>query len=273
MNAKIEDYSFRYFGKMNDAMRSLPLGNGDIGVNVWLSQDGNVHFLISKTDAWSELYRLLKPAHIVLKAYPCPFMNGADFDLSIANGTLNVLAGDTCLRIYVDAFAPCVRIMLKGKTPVDARLELLNYRKAPMDPKGDFSNYFVRGGNCNVVESADTIIATLRGGVAQIHRNEDSCYAFSLKTQHMESYMGKEADPLHGLTFGAGIYSPDMTANGECLQGNALMQMEASVFVETNCVLRNRQGEYNCKLRKSQEVFAKFFYFFCFFLAFFKIRV
>ena len=233
MNAKIDDYSFRYFGKMNDAMQSLPLGNGDIGINVWLSQDGNLHFLVSKTDSWSELSRLLKVAHIVLKVEPCPFAEGAHFDLSIADGTLNVSAGDTGVRIYVDAFAPCVRISLKTKTPCDIRLELINYRNAPLDPKGDFSNYFARGGSCTVVESADTIAITPQGGVAQIHRNEDSCYEFSLKTQHMESYMGKDADPLRGLTFGAGMYSPNMGADGECLRGKALTQMEAAVFVET----------------------------------------
>ena len=85
MNNKIDDYSFKYIGKMNDAMQSLPLGNGDIGTNVWLSPDGNIHLLISKTDSWSELYRLLKPAHIVLSMKPCHFVNGADFDLSIAD--------------------------------------------------------------------------------------------------------------------------------------------------------------------------------------------
>ena len=35
MNGKlITDYSFHYFGVMDNAMQSLPVGNGDIGVNV-----------------------------------------------------------------------------------------------------------------------------------------------------------------------------------------------------------------------------------------------
>ncbi|MBR4099902.1 MAG: hypothetical protein IKK55_02830, partial [Clostridia bacterium] len=107
MNDKIENYSFKYSGVMDDATKSLPLGNGDIGINVWLSTDGNIHLLISKTDSWSELYRLLKPAHVVLKMEPNLFVNGADFDLSIANGTLDISSGKNFIRIYVDAYAPC----------------------------------------------------------------------------------------------------------------------------------------------------------------------
>ena len=87
MAKTIRDYTFRYRGSMKTAMQSLPIGNGDIGANVWLSEDGRVHFLLSKTDAWSELYRLLKTAHVVLTVDPCPFADGADFALSMRKGS------------------------------------------------------------------------------------------------------------------------------------------------------------------------------------------
>lgn len=230
---KIDEYSFKYSGVMKNAMQSFPLGNGDIGVNAWLSSDGNIHLLISKTDSWSELYRLLKPAHIVLKTFPCSFVNGADFELNIANGTLDISCGKDILRIYVDAFAPCVRLSLNTEHPIDTRIELINYRNKPIDPKDDFSNYFSRGGNHNIVESTDTVTVTPKGGVAQIHRNAESCYEFSLRNQHMESYIGKEKDPLLGRTFGAGLYSHDMAVDGEGLIAKASTKIKASIFVET----------------------------------------
>ena len=31
---------------------SMPLGNGDIALNAWMTADGDLHFYISKTDAW-----------------------------------------------------------------------------------------------------------------------------------------------------------------------------------------------------------------------------
>src|SRR6195952_4438361 len=32
--------------------QSMPLGNGDIGLNVWVEKNGDLVFYISKTDAW-----------------------------------------------------------------------------------------------------------------------------------------------------------------------------------------------------------------------------
>lgn len=230
---KLSEYSFKYSGVMNDAMQSLPLGNGDIGANVWLSEDGEIHLLISKTDSWSELYRLLKPAHVALNIEPNPFARGADFNLSIVDGVLYISNGKNLLRIYVDAFAPCLRISLTTEYPVNTRVYPLNYRSEPIDPGRDGSNYFMRYGNYGILESADEIFTTSKGGVAQIHRNAESCYEFSLRNQHMESYIGCEKDPLLGLTFGAGLFSRDMIADDNCLNGKKLTQSKISVFVET----------------------------------------
>jgi len=39
---------------------SMPLGNGDIGVNAWVEKSGDLLFYIGKTDTWSENGRLIK---------------------------------------------------------------------------------------------------------------------------------------------------------------------------------------------------------------------
>ena len=38
-----------------DAADSMPLGNGDIGLNVWVEDDGDLLLYIGKGDAWSEV--------------------------------------------------------------------------------------------------------------------------------------------------------------------------------------------------------------------------
>jgi hypothetical protein len=38
----------------------MPLGNGNIGANVWVNPAGELYLLISKTDAWNENGQLLK---------------------------------------------------------------------------------------------------------------------------------------------------------------------------------------------------------------------
>jgi len=33
---------------------SMPLGNGDVGLNLWVEPGGDLVFYISKTDAWGD---------------------------------------------------------------------------------------------------------------------------------------------------------------------------------------------------------------------------
>ena len=37
-----------------DSRGSMPIGNGDIGANVWVEENGDLLFYLSKSDAWSE---------------------------------------------------------------------------------------------------------------------------------------------------------------------------------------------------------------------------
>jgi hypothetical protein len=39
---------------------SMPIGNGDIGMNAWVEENGDLLLLIGKTDAWDENSRIVK---------------------------------------------------------------------------------------------------------------------------------------------------------------------------------------------------------------------
>ena len=58
--SNITDYNVTWSEPSKDSWGSMPIGNGDIGANVWMGQDGDMHIYISKSDAWSENARLLK---------------------------------------------------------------------------------------------------------------------------------------------------------------------------------------------------------------------
>ena len=62
-----------------DSSGSMPLGNGEIGLNVWVEEDGDLLFYISKTDAWDESARLSKLGRIRVSLSPNPFVAGAPF--------------------------------------------------------------------------------------------------------------------------------------------------------------------------------------------------
>ena len=56
-----------------DSSGSMPIGNGDIGLNVWVEESGDLVFYISKTDAWDENGRLIKLGRVRVKLDPNPF--------------------------------------------------------------------------------------------------------------------------------------------------------------------------------------------------------
>ncbi|MCF7973492.1 MAG: DUF5703 domain-containing protein, partial [Phycisphaerae bacterium] len=43
-----------------DSRGAMPIGNGEVGANVWVETNGDLLFYLSRTDAWSENCRLLK---------------------------------------------------------------------------------------------------------------------------------------------------------------------------------------------------------------------
>src|SRR5712675_995799 len=43
---------------------SMPLGNGDVALNVWTEQNGDILLLLAKSDTWSENGELLKPGRV-----------------------------------------------------------------------------------------------------------------------------------------------------------------------------------------------------------------
>jgi hypothetical protein len=45
----------------------MPLGNGDIGLNAWVEENGDLVFFISKTDSWTDSGRLVKLGQVRVK--------------------------------------------------------------------------------------------------------------------------------------------------------------------------------------------------------------
>jgi len=50
--ASLSDYNVVWDSPSTDFNGSMPIGNGDIGANVWVEDGGDLLFYISKTDAF-----------------------------------------------------------------------------------------------------------------------------------------------------------------------------------------------------------------------------
>ena len=61
----VAKYNVSWDSLGNYSADSMPLGNGDIGLNLWTEQNGDVLFYISKTDALLENASPVKLAKII----------------------------------------------------------------------------------------------------------------------------------------------------------------------------------------------------------------
>ena len=90
-------YKVTWNSPSKDSKGSMPIGNGDIGANVWVEENGDLLFFLSKGDAWSENGRLLKLGKVRVSLSPSPFSTGSTF-----TQTLDVKTGKIFINGIVD---------------------------------------------------------------------------------------------------------------------------------------------------------------------------
>ncbi|MCS6950948.1 MAG: DUF5703 domain-containing protein, partial [bacterium] len=189
---------------------SMPLGNGDIGVNVWVEPNGDLVFYLSKTDAWSEVNRLLKVGRVRVSLTPSLLRGNGFFrqELRLLQGEMVVQAGDpkqpTLLRVWVDINRPVVWVEVESPEPVHLQAQLELWREGTRQLQGRelFSAYGMMEAPFPVVEHGDTVLELPGERVVWFHRNPTSIFELTLRHQGLESLIAKLPDPLLHRTFG-----------------------------------------------------------------------
>ncbi|MDR2285971.1 MAG: DUF5703 domain-containing protein, partial [Prevotellaceae bacterium] len=66
----VSQYNVIWDTPSDNSFGSMPLGNGDIGLNVWYEKNGDLLFYISKVDAYDSNHKLRKLGRIRVTAEP-----------------------------------------------------------------------------------------------------------------------------------------------------------------------------------------------------------
>jgi len=205
----------------DDSAGSMPIGNGDIGLNLWVEPAGDLVFYISKTDAWSENARLLKLGLVRIRLSPPLIANGSEFrqTLRLREGEIEIIAGKgpqkRTLRVWVDANRPVIRIEAEAQKQFNIEAKLEVWRTAERELKGAEANS-ARGLTRNnqseypIIVYPDVVVPTRGDSILWYHRNAKSCYPITLKNQHLAELLAKYPDPLMNRTFGGIIGSYEL---------------------------------------------------------------
>jgi alpha-L-fucosidase 2 len=169
-----------------DSRGSMPLGNGDIGLNVWVEKSGDLLFYISKTDAWSDNVGsgkgLLKLGRVRVKLSPALDAAAAKFSqgLRLHDGEIVITDGKTALRVWVDANRPVIHVEADSPQPSEMQVAFETLRPAP-----------------DKDIQADTVLDGQPNRVVWHYRNQN-----------------KKIPQLTGLTFGALIKGDGLVSAG-----------------------------------------------------------
>jgi alpha-L-fucosidase 2 len=217
MNHALDLYNVVWETPSRDASGSMPLGNGDLAVNVWVEEGGSLCLLLAKSDAWDENSTLLKLGRVRVSISPDPFRAGVPFRqvLRLRSGEIEIVAGpeeaQVRLRIWVDANHPVIYLEAEGDQPfaVQAAVEL--WRREPYRIKtqtGDLFRNLSGPDPYPTMVSPDEVLPPRQGRVMWCHHNEsreDDGYEINMRLQGLGGYLDHMPHPLRGRTFGAAM--------------------------------------------------------------------
>ena len=202
----------------------MPLGNGEVGLMLWVEAGGDLQFYLSRTDSRTELDRLVKLGKVRLNLTPNPFATGQPFrqELRLHDGHAEITAGPPAnrvtLHVFVDSDSPTLHVTGTSTAPLTVRATYETWRTADYTGNADDSP-LGGSGLPNLYESADVVSAPAGNRLAFYHRNAWSCVAQTAAIQFMTPYLNDIPETLANRTFGGW-----MTLTGAATSGtNSLL--------------------------------------------------
>ncbi len=250
MGDSLEQYDVVWDTPSRDSSGSMPIGNGDIGLNVWVEEGGDLLLYIGKTDAWSGNGRLLKLGRVRVKLWPSPFASGLPFrqTLKLRQGENEIVAGEggseVVVRVWVDANQPVARVEIEGESELEVQVGLEIWRTEVrqiargglvgdrLEDGESFSAFGITGPD-PVYQHPDTVMPASDNRIVWCHRNTYSVFPITMWLQGLESLMEEIPDPLLNHTSGGcircdGLVSvDDVTLRSDQPRGQHLVSVYA----------------------------------------------
>jgi len=212
---RLADYDVVWDSPSRDASGSMPLGNGDIGLNVWVEPSGDLLLLIAKSDAWDENSINLKLGRVRIRTRPNLYIDGEAFHqrLRLRTAEIEIVSAGVRVRIWVNAQSPVIHIEADGERPFEMEASLEMWRTEPRTIRTQTSDMFknLAGKNADpypTIVSPDVVSEGPADAITWCHHNErrdPDPYEINMRLQGLGELIGKMPHPLLGRTFGGSM--------------------------------------------------------------------
>jgi hypothetical protein len=217
----LDQYNVVWRTPSKDSSGSMPIGNGDIGLNVWVEEDGDLLFYIGKTDSWGDNARLLKVGRVRISLSPNPLTEDATFIQTLNLGSAEILveitSGDgsrrLLQRIWVDANNPVIHVTAESavEATATATIELWRTERDEL-PSLEVSDIYLDRSKPDqkhdpTIVEPDTVLRNQVNRIGWYHHNVKSVGpAVTMGIQGLSECLN--VDPLLHRTFG-GVITTD----------------------------------------------------------------
>lgn len=189
---------------------SMPVGGGDIGLNVW-AEDGDVLFYISRSGAYDEHSTLLKQGRVRLHL---PGDASAPFSqrLKLEEGYCEMKINGSKVIFWADVFHPVVHVEVESPKAISPEVSYENWRYAdrPFKKGEGRQNSWKWSSPKNLITSRDSVSA--KGGeVTFFHRNPaETVFDVTVAREGLDSVKGRLWNPLANLVSGGRLSGKDL---------------------------------------------------------------
>lgn len=215
-------YNVKWENLGKDENSSMPLGNGDIALNAWTEQNGDIVLLLAKGDAWSETTQLLKLGRVRISLSPNPFTGGGYTQvLKISNASLEFRSVNNVVKVWADANHPVVHVSATTERPVTLKAvsevwRTQKYHRTQKQIGATQLGHWEWNNNPDGVDFyPDTVLNAGNSAVAWCHFNSTSMYPLTFEREHLASIVSKYPDPILNRCFGVVMKGKGFAKDGD----------------------------------------------------------
>ena len=198
-----------------NAAGSMPVGGGDIGLNVWVEK-GDVLFYLSRSGTFDENNQLLKLGRVRLQLSNNPFASPSfRQELKLEEGYVQLTGDGTVLKLWVDVFRPVVHLDIQSAKPTVLKASYESWRfddHLITDDKELRANSYKAKQPFAVKTYKDSI--TYQGNeLLFVHRNRadiEDIFDYTVRMEGMSSVKEQLFNPIKQNTFGGVMRGENM---------------------------------------------------------------
>lgn len=219
-NTQAQQQNVVWTTQSKNSSESMPVGGGDIGVNVW-AENGSVYLYLSRSGTFDENNTLLKLGRVKLTLSPNPF-EGKTFrqELILKDGYVQLTAENgkinAKVNVWVDVFKPIVNVEVKSNQKLIAEASYESWRFEDRVTKGKENNQnSYKWAPQGIVKTNKDEINFVGNKIQFYHQNKaETVFDVVVKQQGLGNEQSTLYNPLKNLKFGGVILGKNMFANG-----------------------------------------------------------